>query len=937
MRSIVHPMLPTAAEPTSAQAPVLEALGPLLLDGAWGRQAREYLGRATQRLFELHQGGASGGEIVAQWTAVVDHVVRAMYEAARAGYADQYTVLDQRVAMIAQGGYGRGELNPCSDIDLLIVYPQRPDAFVETVTEKVLYALWDTGLTVGHALRNLRDCVRLGAKDLKVKTALLDTRFLAGDRVLYKQFAELMESELLKRNAARFFRDKVAESEERHRRYGDSVYLVEPQIKEGEGGLRDIHTAMWLAKVKYVVHDLSELMEKGVLTERDYAEVAGARDFLWRVRNALHFLSGQHLDQLTFEYQERIASDLGYRDAEHSRGVEQFMRDYYLHARVVNRFSDDIISRCLERSSPYRFLGRLGGRAIRPGVRIAGNELVVGDPATFRKDPILLLRVFADAQRHGVALSTATRRLIRAHASLIDDTVRQAPAAARAFVDVLGWPHGVYRALHEMHELDVLGAYLPEFANLRCMAQYDRYHIYTVDEHTLRAVYRLEQLLHGEFKHDVPLLTSVMRDVDNVEVLYLAMLFHDAGKGQGGDHSNKGAVLARAVAGRLGLNADDIAQLELLVRHHLLMHHLATRRDIHDPKLIGEFARTVGTLATLKKLYVLTFADLGATNPKLWNSWQDLLLGELYALTVESFERGVTVERAQIERANRIRERVADTIGEAAGEALERFLADMPDRYFLTTPEEDIPQHFDMVRRYAEEPLVTAVAHFPEREFSEFTVVTCDQPGLFAKLTGVLRAHGMNIGAASITTGGSGVVVDVFRVTHLDGAAIARDDGRWERIQVAVGKVLSGELDVEEMVAHAGRPSILGEKVVPRQPTKVEIDNRVSEDFTVLDVFTLDRVGILFAIANTLYHLELSIHLAKITTSVDRVLDVFYLTDRDGRKVDDPARLALIRDTVLAELQPLVEAPGPGAGGSVTAPDITGRLPTNGQPTTGNG
>jgi [protein-PII] uridylyltransferase len=479
---------------------------------------------------------------------------------------------------------------------------------------------------------------------------------------------------------------------------------------------------------------------------------------------------------------------------------------------------------------------------------------------------------------------------------------------ARAFLDVLSWKSGVYETLVEMHKLDVLDAYLPEFGNLRCMAQYDRYHIYTVDEHTLRAVLFVERLRLGDYKAELPQLTEVAREIDDVETLYLGMLFHDAGKGQGGDHSNRGAVLSREVGRRLHLDPDRIAVLELLVRHHLLMHHLATRRDIHDPKLVVEFADTVGSLATLKKLYVLTFADLCATNPKLWSSWQDMLLGELYTLAVDAFERGVSVEQRQAERAQRVRARVQAAMGAEGGETLKWFLTDMPDRYFLTTPEEDIVLHVDLARRLQAESLVTHVAHFPEREFSEFTVVTRDQPGLFSKLTGVLRASGMNIVSANIFTGGSGLVLDVFRVSHLEKAAIARSDERWGRIELTLSKVMAGELDVHEMVAAAGRPSILGERIVPRVHTAVEIDNAVSLDFTVIDVYARDRVGILFAITDAIYQLGLSIHLAKVSTSADRVLDVFYVTDERGRKVEDADALQRIRTTLLEALQPFSDS-----------------------------
>jgi [protein-PII] uridylyltransferase len=427
------------------------------------------------------------------------------------------------------------------------------------------------------------------------------------------------------------------------------------------------------------------------------------------------------------------------------------------------------------------------------------------------------------------------------------------------------------------------------------MVLHDLYHIYTVDEHSLRGVHELERLRLGAYKGTTPLLTQVMREIDRVEILFMAMMLHDIGKGHGGGHSERGARMIDDIAARLQLNTDDAEQLKFLVAQHLTMSHLAQRRDIHDQRLIIDFAKRVETLDNLKKLYLLTFADMRAVGPKIWNNWHDMLLGELYLGTLDVFEREAFVEEDHAERVDRVKQRVAAAA--AAGvepQVVEAFLADMPDRYFLGTAEESIVHHLQLVRGLDGELFITEVKHFPEREFSEFTVLTADRPGLFSMLTGVLLAHGMNILAASINTSRAGVALDIFRISHGDQPEAAQRPERWERVQATLGRVLSGALDVEQFVAASRQPSILARKFVPRVSTEIEVDNQVSEHFTVLDVYTQDRVGVLFAITSTLFHLGLSIHVAKITTNVDQVLDVFYVTDAEGRKITDEERLARI-------------------------------------------
>jgi [protein-PII] uridylyltransferase len=886
--------------------------------------AKEYLAAVHQTIAARHRSGASGRAVVSVYTDAIDRLIAFLFESATAEYTSRYVLADHRCTIAAQGGYGRRELNPASDIDLLVLYPWRVNAYVETVAERILYTLWDAGLTVGHASRTIAACTQLAQKDFKVKTALLDARFLCGDPTLYAEFEDAMEAEVLKKNAARFYREKLGESRDRHQRYGDSIYLLEPQLKEGPGGLRDIHTAMWLAKVKYKVKGTRELVLKGVINDRELAELEASQDFVFRVRNALHILTGTHQDLLSFEFQDRIAEELGFREENGRPIAEPFMKTYFTHASAVQRFSDAVIERVLERPYPYRLFGRVVGREIREGIWILNGTLSVTGPEDLRRDPTNLVTLFRDSQRHGVELTQGTKRLIREHLELIGEAERSDPRFMRPFLDVLRWKHNVYETLRELHSTGVLCALFPEFSRIDCLVQRNLYHIYTVDEHSLVGIRELERLRRGELKDFAPLLTEVMRDIERHDLLFLAMLFHDIGKGHGGGHAERGADYVRRIAGRLGLNEDDTAQWELLVRHHLLMSHLAQHRDTHDPRLVAEFARTVGSADSLRLLYVLTFADMRAVGPKVWNNWRDTLLGELYMQALALFEQGQLVEVDLAERLARIRARLLGAVDRGHRAAFETFLTTMPDGYLTSTPEAQIPQHFELMQRLRNEwgvrPVsehrhlfVTTLRHYPEAEYSELTICTPDRPGLFAMITGVLTAHGMNIAAARITTSRGGVALDSFRISHIDQREMVLEPERWERVEAVLAKVLRGDVDVESLVAASRRPSILERKTGARTPTHVIADNTVAEHFTVLDVVTQDRVGVLFTITHALHRLGIVIHLAKIATQVHQVFDVFYVTDGDGAKLTDTAQLDTVRGEITRQLEELATPPAVGA------------------------
>ena len=424
----------------------------------------------------------------------------------------RFSRLNQRLIGAARGGYGRAEFNPYSDIDLLFLHDYKPGPYLEIVTETILHALWDAGLTLGYSVRNAAECVKMAAEDLKEKTAILDARFLAGDEKLYAQFDKALINDVLNRDQQSFFKAKLEESRERHKRYGESIYLLEPQLKEGEGGLRDLHTALWLAKVKYKIHSLAELVQKAVITENELAEVIAAQDFLFRVRNSLHFLSKRHTDQLTFEFQEQIAPMMGFADADGLAASADLMRAYYQNASTIHRFAEGLIARVTEETGSSRFLRRALGRQIRPGVIIQGRSLGLAQADFFKRAPLNLITVFADCQAHDVELSGSAYQLVRDNLYLIDDPMRADPRTGMALMGILSGRQRVAETLEAMHRAGVLGAVIPEFGNLYARVLHDLYHIYTVDRHSLAAVRELERLRNGEFKDSNPLLTEVARE-----------------------------------------------------------------------------------------------------------------------------------------------------------------------------------------------------------------------------------------------------------------------------------------------------------------------------------------------------------------------------------------------------------------------------------------
>ena len=853
---------------------------------------------ARERVKSGMESGVSPGLAVARaLSALQDTTIQVIYDfAVRHFYQAPNPTTSERLAIVATGGYGRGMLAPASDIDLLFIRPFKETAWDESVIEFILHMLWDIGLKVGHATRSIAECVRLAKQDITIRTSLLEARYLWGDHELYDELRKKFWTDIATGSGQDFVEAKLAERDARHLRQGESRYLVEPNIKDGKGGLRDLQTLYWIGKYLFRVEDPSDLVHHGVFTKEEYKTFHTSEAFLWTVRCHLHYLTGRAEERLSFDVQPELARRLGYTDPSLHRAVERFMRSYFLVAKDVgdltrifcaaleeqNRKTHPSLTRLMPgflklRSSTDDFFVENGRLAARSGL--------------FRENPVNLIRLFHVADVKGIDIHPNTLRRVTRQLDLIDDNVRSDPEANRLFLDILCSRRDPERALRRMNEAGVMGRFMPEFGRVVALMQFNMYHHYTVDEHLLVAIGNIARIERGEFRQELPLVSDLIKRVKSREALYVATLMHDMAKGLPGDHSEVGAAMAEAVCPRFGLSPADTATVSWLVRNHLVMSDAAQKRDVSDPKTVQDFVRVVQTPERLRLLLILTAADIRAVGPGVWNGWKAQLLRELYfeSDTLMSGGDSSPARNTRIEDAKRALEaKLKDFSDEARHRALSRHY----DSYWLAFDAAELEFQARLMQSADEkdEKLVVGSRGEISGAVTEIVIYTADHPGLFSRLSGAISMSNGSILGAKIFTTSDGYALDVFLVQDVSGGPFG-DGGRIDRLRQTILKTLAGEIRPREVLAKR----IPGRRAAAfKTQPRVNFDNEASTLSTVVEVESLDRVGLLYEITRGLFEAGMTITSAIIATYGELAVDTFYVRDVFGHKVTHPQRLAAI-------------------------------------------
>jgi [protein-PII] uridylyltransferase len=856
---------------------------------AYAGALRAFLDEERAALQADHRGGASGSAIVRRRTETVDAVVGNACEhwsSAVSGKLAPWCV-------VAIGGYGRCELSPYSDVDIVFLSSEGRGKGLRELNERLVHTLWDAGWQIGHAFRTVDEYIELGWRDLATRTSLLEARYVAGDEGLFTTLRKRARSELFESRGADFLEQKIEERRRRHAKFGESLYLQEPNIKESIGGLRDVHTMLWVVQALHGTSSFGRMRELGLLTVRQEKKLANAFDFLLRVRNELHFLLGRAANVVELTHQPAIASGLGIGGFRGASADEHLMRLYYFHARNVSWTVNLLLDR-LRRShvaGERRAEAVSQATVVAEGFLVSSGTLLAAHPQVFRDDPCRLIEVFALAQERHLALHPDLQLLVRASLAHLDRSVQHSERAADLFVTILGRAGVVGPTLRLMHELGVLGRYLPEFGKLTCLVQHDMHHRFTIDEHTLRSVAHLDEIA-ASTDPKLGLYRKVFRRLRRPHVVYLGLLLHDVGKPLGTAHSESGAAIAREACSRLHLEPAEAARVEFLVRHHLVLPHTAFRRDISEPKVVRDIVELVGSLEALQELFLLVCVDIRGTAPELWNEWKEALLWDLYGRCRAQLQRSARQAASrQLAQARREVEAALEDGLDAV--TVGRLMGQLPERLFRIFR----PGYLARIARLAHElggdAFLIHWAWNEERRVWDVTVCTRDRHALFASLAGAFAVEEVNILDAYIHTLEDGIALDIFRVSALAGRTPI-DEAFIEDVNEVFDKVLGHGVAVEALLARARHSK--RRRPAPAGPPEVHFDNTASDRHTVIEVKATDRVGLLYDMLRVLSDSGLDINSAVISTEHHRVLDAFYVLDEDRGKIADKKRQRAIRE-----------------------------------------
>jgi len=873
----------------------------------------------THRLKLLHRQGGGGGEICAGRAAMLDALLQHLWAAAKSSLSAAAQKEFPPLALVAIGGYGRAELNPHSDIDFMFLHDgqiaaNKPLPYLSRLIDGVLYPLWDIGLKVGHSVRSVDDCVKVANTDMQSKTSLIESRLIAGDEALFKKFQKTLVARCVDGFEEKYIALRLEDQATRRSKYGNSACMQEPNIKNGCGGLRDFQNLLWMAFFKYRTRSPRELEQREFVGENERKQLEAAYDFLLRTRTELHYHANRPLDALGKNLQPAVASGLGYHDRSPSRRIEKFMRDLYTHMRNIY-----LITRTLEQrmallpAAPSRLSLRAWlpkrARTVEPvdGFLFLDGEICAASNRIFREQPRRLMRVFLQAQQRGLTLHPDLAQLIRSELPLVDRDFLNDEHVRETFLTILERRGEVSPVLRAMHEVNLLGKYIPEFGKLTCLVQHEFYHQYAADEHTLVCLEQLDRVWEAKdepYVHYAPLFQGLERP----GLLYLALLLHDVGKSEShkrGDHPQASAEMAMRAAKRLRLEASAASLLRVIIENHLLMASVSQRRDLDDPAVIRHFAERIETTESLNLLTLLTFADSQGTSDKLWNGFKDSLLWQLHSRATALLSGGREFVRAEEKQRESLLQEVRALVPKPVSEEeVEAHFATLPPRYFQIHTAKDILDDLELVHHFMRQLIlehdralapVTAWRDEPDRGHNTVKICTWDRAGLFTKIAGSLSASGLNILSAQIFTRADGIALDTFFVNDSrTGNPATRE--QHDKFAALLEKVLIGEgVDLPALIARqiTDRPAYeayAGERL----KTEIDFDNEASETRTLIEIQTEDRLGLLYAISQTFSELALDIANARIVTERGAAIDSFYVCELDGGKVESAERQKLI-------------------------------------------